>query len=316
VQGTIAVNVNTLADLLDALGPVTIPDYNESITSENIFERAEYHAEVNFFPGSTQKKEFLSSIANTLFQRLSEVDIDTAIPVARALAKSIDEKNTLLAIDTDTTNHALSTLGWNGELRSPACPDLGGECLSDYAMLVDSNFGINKANYFLRRELELQVTIDADRELSHLLKATYQNTATSGSWPAGPYKSYSRVYLPSGAIFDTLKIDGKRVPQGSIDLSAEHGRTVVGYLLQVPVSSTVPVELAYSLPHSLAQSGPTYSFFWQKQPGTSADPLKIFLNYPIFLEPEIISPQAKLNSQQLEFNLTNVTDRRVTVKFR
>lgn len=315
VDGTIGLNVYTLAELLRALGPINIPDYNEEINADNVFERAEYHSEVNFFPGSTQKKEFLSSVADSLFQSLENLSVEEALPIARALAKSIDEKNTTIALSSENTNRALSALGWNGELRSPPCPDLGGECYSDYLMLVDSNFGVNKANYFLRRQLSLTLTIDANRRVEHTLLASYQNIATSGSWPAGPYKSYSRLYLPLGAQVQSLQLDGELVPSSELDISVEHNRTVVGYLLQVPVSTTVALEITYTLPSQLAASSPVYSLYWQKQPGTSHDPLDIYLNYPLFLKPLVISPQAKLNQNQLEFNLTNITDRRITVKF-
>ena len=315
VNGTIAVNVYTLANLLDALGPVTIPDYDEEITAKNIFERAEYHSEVNFFPGSTQKKEFLSSVANALFQQLTELSAKQALPVAQAIARGIDEKNTLLSLDSEVTNHTFSTLGWNGELRTPSCPGLGGSCYSDYAMLVDANLGVNKANYFLNRSLQYAVTFDKDLSPSYLFTATYQNTSTSSSWPAGPYKSYSRMYLPSDVIFDSLRINGENVKLGDVNLSAEHSRLVVGYLLNVPVGSTAQVELRYHRASTLSSDSPTYSFYWQKQPGTAGDPLSIYLNYPLFLEPDIISPQANLAGQQLEFAISNITDRRITVKF-
>ncbi|MBU2025988.1 DUF4012 domain-containing protein, partial [Patescibacteria group bacterium] len=316
VQGTIAVNVYSLASLLDALGPVSLLDYQEEVTASNIFERAEYHAEVNFFPGSTQKKEFLSSVADALFSRLSSLGEDQALPVARALAEGLDEKNTLLSVSTPASDHAFSALGWNGELRTPPCPILDQTCYSDYAMLVDSNLGVNKANYFLRRSLALDVTISDKLALSHLLTVQYQNTSTSGAWPAGTYKNYSRLYLPEGAIFDSLKVDGITLGEEAVSLSAEHGRTVVGFLVQVPINSSVKVELAYRLSHSLLQEGATYSLYWQKQPGTAPDPLTITLNYPLFMKPDLVSPQADLKEQQLQFNLSNITDRRVTVKFK
>ncbi len=323
VHGTVAINVYTLASLLEALGSVTLPDYDEEITASNIFERAQYHSEVNFFPGSTQKKEFISSVADALFNQLTSLTPKQALPVAQALAKGIDEKNTLLAIDSPATNHTFSTLGWNGELRNPACPDLGGpaspgiggNCYSDYAMLVDANLGVNKANYFLRRALELAITLDKDLTPSYLLSVSYQNTSTSSSWPAGVYKSYSRLYLPSDSVIDSVSIDGKELPESDIKLTAQHNRLVVGYLMSAPINSTTSVEVRYRRSTKLSKNSPTYSFYWQKQPGTAGDPLTIYLNHPLYLDPVVVSPQAEITAQQLEFSLTNITDRRITAKF-
>jgi len=191
-----------------------------------------------------------------------------------------------------------------------------GDCLSDYAMLVDSNLGINKSNFFLKRKISLNIDIDAKRLIKHSLFTTYFNTSTSAAWPAGAYKNYSRLYLPPGTIFRGLKINGNPVDETEIALTSEHDRLVVGFLVEVPINSTVTTEVNYELTSPLPSNSPTYSLYWQKQPGTSADPLDITLNIPLFLEPELISPKASVSPQQLKFNLANITDRRITIKFR
>jgi len=316
VQGTIAINIYTLSSLLEALGSVELPDYQETITSDNIFERAEYHSEVNFFPGSQQKKEFLASIADALYQRLSSLQVADALPVLKALASSLDEKNTLLAVASPSSHQTFSTLGWTGALTLPTCPSLEGNCYSDHALLVDNNVGVNKANYFLRRELALSVNIDKDRYLSHQLTATYHNTSTSSSWPAGPYKSYSRLYLPADAVLDDLIIGGESVKKDQLDRFLEHDRRVFGYLLEVPTNSTLEVVVRYHLTNPLPTHSPLYSFYWQKQSGTAPDPLTITLNHPLYLEPVVVSPPSPPSPQQLQFDLSNITDRRITIKFR
>lgn len=315
VAGVIAINLNTLKDILHALGPITLPDYNEEISEENIFERAEYYAEINFFPGSTQKKEFLSSVASSLLLELPTLSRDKSLALILALLKSIDQKNTLISVSDPNLNATFSLLGWNGELRDLSCPFLDNKtCFNDYAMLVDSNFGVNKANYFLNRKLDLVITIDQTRLIKHRLTTTYINTASSTAWPAGSYKNYSRLYLPHGSVLNSVSLDGNKLPPQDITITNEHNRLVVGFLVEVPISTSVTVDIEYQV-GVLSQNSPTYSFYWQKQSGTSPDPLTIYLNYPLFLTPSIVSPTAILNSQQLLFNLVNSTDRRITVQF-
>lgn len=315
-NGTFAINVNTLQDVLRAHGPLQLLDYDEEVTADNIFERAEYHSEVSFFPGSTQKKEFLSSVADALLTELSNLEPDKILAYTHALTKSIDEKHTLFSVQNSATARTLSTLGWTGEIRESPCPDFGGNCTSDFAMLVDSNFGVNKANYFLKRSLDLDVEIDKNLAVSHSLTATYTNTSTSGSWPAGPYKNYSRLYLPEDSILESISVGDRQLDPADIKLSTDHGRLVIGFLVEVPLDTTLAVTSKYSLVTPLASTAPTYSLYWQKQSGTAPDPLVVKLSYPLFLEPEIVSPKAVLNSQQLQFNLSNITDRRLTVKFK
>jgi hypothetical protein len=96
----------------------------------------------------------------------------------------------------------------------------------------------------------------------------------------------------------------------------EHNKTVVGFLLNVPIASSLDVAADYQTAQSVSLDNPTYTWYWQKQPGTdSTDPLTVYINYPMFLNPQVISPQADLTTQQLKFSLKNDTDHRTTVKF-
>lgn len=315
LDGTIAINVNTLVSLLSATSPLDIPDYNETITGDNLYERAQFHAEVNFFPGSSQKKEFLSSVANTLFATLPSRGAGDSLKMIRALTSSIEQKDTLVSLVSPAGNHVFETLGWNGQLNDFPCPAQG-NCHKDYAMVVDSNFGVNKANYYVKRDIEEIITLDKNLAVSHTLRVNYQNTSTSTAWPAGAYKNYSRLYLPIGTTITDIKIGGAALSTKDYQITSEHNRVIVSYLLTVPVSSSIILEVNYTTPQLPQESETLYTWYWQKQPGTSSkDSLTVYLNHPLYLRPAIISPTAELSPQQLKFNMVNDTDRRVTVKF-
>lgn len=304
--GTIAINVNTLVSLLRATGPLEIPDYNETITEENLYERAQFHAEVNFFPGSTQKKEFLSTVGNAIFAKLSTLRGGEGLKLASALSDSIQEKNTLISLINGPTNHVFQTLGWNGELSDSP----------DYTMVVDSNFGVNKANYFVKRNLEEVITIDKNLAINHVLRLNYHNTSTSTAWPAGVYKNYQRIYLPTGANISKVTVGGNQLEPKDYTITSEHSKLVIAYLVQVQVDSKIVVEIEYTTPQLPQASELLYTWYWQKQPGTSGDDnLSVYLNYPMYLKPAIISPPAELGVQQLKFALKNDTDHRLSVKF-
>jgi len=313
--GTIAVNVNTLKTLLSAIGPLDIPDYNETITKDNLYERTQFHAEVNFFPGSTQKKEFLSSVASALFVRLPNLKEGEGLRILTALTQTIDEKDTLISLTTPTTNNVLETLGWSGHIVDLPCPSAS-DCYKDYLMVVDSNFGVNKANYFIKRDLENIITLEKNLTISHILRIKYENTSTSTAWPSGAYKNYQRLYLPANSNVHKITLDGKELSLKDYDVSTQHNKTVVAYLAVVPIASQSLVEVAYSTPQLTGTQEPLYTWYYQKQSGTSStDPLTVYLNYPMYLTPAVVSPTASLSTQQLKFDYTNNTDHRLTVKF-
>ena len=315
LDGTIAVTLNTLISLLSATGPLEISDYNETVSAQNLYEKAQFHAEVNFFPGSTQKKEFLSTVANSLFARLPSLGAGEGLKLLSALSDTVQSKDTLISLTKDTTNHVFETLGWNGQISDLPCPTKDA-CHKDYAMVVDSNFGVNKANYFIRRAIEEVITFDKDLSPTHTLRLRYQNTATSTAWPAGTYKNYQRLYLPIGSTITHLIVGDRHLEPSEYTITSEHNKAVVSHLLSVPINEALAVELQYTTPQLPQEKELLYTWYWQKQPGTSSDDsLVVYLNYPLYLKPTVISPTAELAPQQLKFDLTNDADHRVTVKF-
>lgn len=315
LDGTIAVNVTTLATLLEAVGALEVPDYNETITAGNLYERAQFHAEVNFFPGSTQKKEFISTVANALFARLPQITGGDGLKLVEALSKSVEEKNTLISLSSPGSDHVFQTLGWNGAIADFPCPT-STSCHKDYAMVVDSNFGVNKANFFIKRSIEQVITFDKNLSVGHTLRINYQNTSTSTAWPAGAYKNYQRTYLPVGSTISAIKIGDKTLNTTEYEITQEHDKIVVAYLATVPISSSLSIEIEYTTPQLPQDKELLYTWYWQKQPGTSADdPLTVYLNYPLYLKPVVVSPAASVAPQQLKFDFQNDTDHRVTVKY-
>ena len=306
LDGTIAINIETFRTLLAALGPLNITDYQETITDGNIYERAQYYAEGNFLPGSNAKRDFLSSVAESLFTKVSSPNQADKLHLADALLRAIDEKNTLISVVNPLTDRIFATLNWNGALQDA----------SDYAMVVDSNFGVNKVNYFIRRSLQAVITLDQSLAVNHILRLRYTNTAQTSAWPAGNYKNYQRLYLPAGAVIRKLKVGDEVISPQNYTVTVEHHKTVIAHLLMIPINTTVGVEIEYQTPSLSTLNELTYSWYWQKQPGSSSsDDLSVYLNYPTSLKPSLISPPAELGVQQLKFDLTNDADHRVSVKF-
>ena len=319
-DGVFALNLNFIQQLLRQLGPIKLPDYQETITADNLFERTEYHAEIKSFPGSTQKRDFLSALANQLILRFqttpSPKDLQALLSTS---LDSLTSHDLLLYVNDPQVNSIFDLFGWDGRLQSPQCPlnFKPDSCFQDYLYLVDANLGVNKANYFVRRAINLQLNLSKDLTLSHQLVINYTNTATSNEWPAGPYKNYQRVYLPYDVDSVSVKVGDQVLSSNQIDLERVGGKTIVGYLFQVPINQSLTITLSYQSTKPISQTSPfVYSLYWQRQSGTGLDPLAVNLHYPLYLHPQIVSPEAQLNSQQLNFQLTNSRDRRITIQFK
>ena len=314
VVGTIAINLETLKLLLKSVGPLELSDYNETITEGNLAERAQFHAEVNFFPGSTAKKEFLSSVADALFAKLKTADAKSLLGVSSALMSSLESSDTQISVINDSSERILRTLGWNGAVESKPCPTT--PCYDDYLYSVDSNFGVNKANFYVTKEISLDVSLSKDGSPTHTLQTTWKNAATSNAWPAGSYKNYARLYLPPSSSIQQVKIGETTLSSAEYTVAEEHGRLVLSYLVAVPINNLTTSTVIYTNNTRLV-SGSFYTLYFQRQSGSRAnDKISVSYNLPLYLKPLKLSPEPRqIEAQKLNFDFLNDTDHRLSIQF-
>ena len=314
VVGTIAINLETLRLMLRGLGPLELSDYGETITENNLAERAQFHAEVNFFPGSTAKKEFLSSVADALFAKLKTADAKSLLNVASALTTSLESSDTQISVTSASSERILQTLGWNGAVESKPCPTT--PCYDDFLYSVDSNFGVNKANFYVTKEMGIDVSLSKDGTPTHTLQTTWKNAATSNAWPAGSYKNYARLYLPPSSSIQQVKIGDNVLSNTEYTVSEEHGRLVLSYLITVPINNVSTSTVVYTNNTRLV-SGSFYTLYFQRQSGSRAnDKIRVSYNLPLYLKPLKLSPTPTLlEAQKLSFDFLNDTDHRLSIQF-
>lgn len=270
-DGVIAIDLFLAQKVLAAIGEIQIPDYQEKINADNFFERAEYYSEINFFPGSTQKQDFLGNVARVLFEKIKEADQKTWLSLAQNIYPSLMAKDLLIWLPDEQATFLVQQLGWDGGLKSVEC--LGDEknCFPDFLMLVEANVGVNKANYFLKRSLNHQIKVEEDGMVEETLVANYQNSSQSEAFPAGRYKTYLRLYTPLDSKL--VKIEIKNLATGQVEEVEEveqqqtYDKQIFGFLLEVPIQESRSVEIVYQLARKLDQKDDFYHFYLQKQPG-------------------------------------------------
>jgi len=285
VDGVIAINLFLAQKILTAVGEIQIPDYQEKINADNFFERAEYYSEINFFPGSTQKQDFLGGVARVLFEEIKEADQKTWLKLAQNIYPTINAKDLLIWLPDQNSLNLLQQLGWGGDLKSVNCRPDQKECLTDFLMLVEANVGINKANYFLKRSLNHQIKIEEDGTVEEILQANYQNNSQSEAFPAGRYKTYLRVYTPLNSKLVKIEIKdpatGELKEVEEIEEQQDHNKQIFGFLLEVPIQESRSIEIIYRLDKKLNKDDTAYRFYLQKQPGIQDETFSLwFKPYP------------------------------------
>lgn len=306
-DGTMAVTLEVARNLLSFLGEVNIPEYQEKISKDNLFQKAEYYSELGTFPGSTQKKDFLGSLTKAIFEKIRSGDQRTLMHVGNALLTSLQQKEIQLYFNEPELEKAVAELGWEGGIREYQAQKAG-RVLVDYLHLNEANVGINKANYFITRQINQEVDLSSEGTISEKLILTYDNQSPSESWPAGPYKFYLRLYLPLGTRLTSVLANdpanpGLWLPYDArlLTMEEEHGKSLFGFLLEVPIKSQKKIEISYELPDKFDFTGRVSSYLLLAQKQSGAYPSNYTLNflYPPNLVPLRVIPSAIIDGQKL-----------------
>lgn len=302
VDGVIGITFEGVRQLLQATGPLDIPELNEQVTDKNLYDRLDFHAETKSVQINGQKLDYVSLLLDKLVTRLATLEPDKLAQLARNWSHALNSQDILLVSLNVPTAKIWQDLGWDGGVIQPTCPSqfVGSACLIDQLYQVDANIGINKVNPYVEKKVVDYVDIK-DGVVVHRRTITYRNQAKLDSWPQGQYLAYVKFLLGKTAEIKSLSVNGTPVAKDQLLSYVEQGSPIIGAPIQVPRQKSTTVELVYQL--KLPEKAPfSYFFFNQKQPGVT-ETQDVLLSYRRGLRPRLIAPQAELSSQLLNFHL-------------
>jgi hypothetical protein len=307
VDGVIAMNVFSLADLIKAVGPIDLPEYNEVINYKNIEERMEFHSEVVLID-SPESIDYSVKILTKTLNHLVALKEESVPVLLESLENSLKTKQTLIYSNVSSEQSILQTLGWTGSLTPPLCPSRLSvvDCLVDTIAQVEANIGINKANYYLDRRINHKIFV-SKTNAQHTRTVTFDNKSQSNSWPKGTYKSYIRFFVNPNAKLEKAFINGSELSIKQVFESEESDYKVMGIRVDVPIQKQLEVELVYSTPLTTKDSF-SYVFYNKKQSGLDNDPFKISITHTPDIKPILIAPNAVINGNTINFSAESLDD--------
>lgn len=308
VDGTVAITLEAARKVVAALGEVAIPEYQEKINKDNLFQKAEYYAELATFAGSTQKKDFLGSLGQALFEKIKNAKGKEMLGVGGALFASLEQKEILAYSNDPRIELVISNLNWGGRIREYQPVSNRQPIFADFLYLNEANVGINKANYFVQRKIDHQIIVNQEGGVEEKLTLTYDNQSPSESWPAGNYKNYLRLYLPKGARITSVLVTDPKNPGlwlpfdfKYFESTEDHNKSLFGFLFNIPIKSKKTVEIKYELNQKvdLSQKLASYLLLLQKQPGAYPSDYSLSFIYPSGFVPLRVIPSAIVGQEQL-----------------
>ncbi|WP_187645420.1 DUF4012 domain-containing protein [Streptomyces sp. TRM49041] len=249
LDGAIATDPVGLARVLEATGPVRLPD-GKQLTADNAVEFTESTLYASY--SNTERKRFLVQVAQSVAVALLRQDHDS-VALLHALRQNVDDGRLRVWSRDASTASALEESGMAGEIPERKGP---------FAYLVVNNSAGNKMDYYLRRSLTYELGPCEGGTRSSVVRIRLTNAApTSGlpalvalrsddprhSHPPGSTSIWFSLYASSGAQFTGGTLDGRPLLLSSTE---ERGHPVFGTRVELLPGQTREVEIRLLEPAS------------------------------------------------------------------
>jgi len=261
-SGGMIITTSAIENILSVFGNLYLPDYKEYINDKNFYLKTQLYVEKNFFPGSIQKKVFLSSLIDQIFIKAENISL---AKLGLAIKKSLDEKQIVVYLNDDKIQSLIDSSYWSGRVIEPNCSSPQKNCLIDYLFPYDANVGANKANLFINRFFNLKTTVDSQGNINHLFSLSYINSSPGETFPTGYYRNYLQLLLPLNSKIKSITKDGVLVEDSD---QKDNLYKTIGFYFEVPPKKTVEIKISYQLGEKLT-GDKLYQLIVQKQIGAS-----------------------------------------------
>lgn len=281
------ISLSTIKKIMHIIGPIKISDYDMELTEDNIFRLLQSKVETDFFPGSTQKKDILTSLGKAFISKIEFLPLSKKIDVVEILWQEAKHKN-ILVNSTDTNfQNVLEERGLTGSLRFPHCQIADSKCNLDVFIAVEANLGANKANCCTQRNTTHKIT-DNGETLTHDIEIIYTNNSSDENpilpdFFGGNYIDYVRFYLPKAST--NLRVKAEPTTPTTLDYYPEPYSTdpvrlnisdyylfkIVGLFHTTRAGTSSRINITYELP----KIGNIYELHILKQHGMQTSPQEI-----------------------------------------
>ena len=139
-------------------------------------------------------------------------------------------------------------------------------------MVVDSNMGSTKDDFYVRRSFWLDMRVQPDGRVVHTLYVHYDGLP-SVSGVTSSFIDWVRIYLPAAAT-------GIKVQGATLGGQQEFGRRVVQGWVTFLEGQSASIVLTYETPRPLGSHADQIDLYWQKQAGRVADPVQLRITLP------------------------------------
>ena len=292
VDGVITFSPQIMADILDIVGPVEMPEYNLTLDSKNLFSALQQEVECK--GDRKQPKQIIMDLAPRMLEKLYSAESGKWLDVFNLLVSSMEQKDILMYFRDLNLESFSVDKGFSGKVA---------DIDSDYLMVTFSNVKGSKTDLVIDSSLKVQTTIESG-DVKHKVSITRMHNGGDSKY--GFYNkqspTYVRVLVPENAEFvgltgnsrpdfkplidyassgfkkddDLAKFEEESYTdkETGVTIYKESGKTEYGFWMIINPGETKTVDLEYTVP----SSGEGYQFYIQKQSGLNINNFKFYMD--------------------------------------
>lgn len=293
-NAVIALNASLIAKILEVTGPIQLSDSGDVIDATNFFSKSLQYTQEDFFPGSTQKKDFLGTLLSGILTQLVKQNAPMAL--FRLLKAALDSHDIQLYLQEREPQQLVTQFSWLATIpENTRCAyEDADSCIQLPHIFNEANLGVNKANYFVSRKDLRHIEIEENGRLTETITRTIRNTSKDEQG-SGLYRMYMRAFVPRDAHITLFRINDVSVPKkgtgkntslllpyGELDTISHPSYTVIGLAADTKQGGESVIEIRYErdITALIKKNQFNVSVYTQKQPGIDTIPTTTRITYP------------------------------------
>ena len=296
-DGAIALNINVLDTLLDITGPVELPQYKLTITSNNFLEEIQREVESGNDKKSGEPKRILKVLAPIMLERLGNPPSGFQRALIEKIQNHIINKDIMFYAKSEKIENFLQYVNAGGSIY-----DLPNNFWGSYLAVVNANIAGGKSDAYISEDINAK--IDVDTNGGSLTDVTITRTHTGNTqrdpWWKVTNQDYIQIYTTPASGLISIKGNNQRNSSSGFDYSAnkyvynadlkkledskiflngyntwaleDHGKKVFATWFTVPAGDAKALTLRYQTTYAnpdIVTVGNKYTFIFEKQSGVA-----------------------------------------------
>ncbi|MFA6364817.1 MAG: DUF4012 domain-containing protein [Candidatus Paceibacterota bacterium] len=216
-DGAIAINIEVIETLLSVTGPIPLPEYNLTITSENFLPEVQREVEAGKDKAAGQPKKILKVLTPMLLEKLKGLDATGKTDLIKKFTSHIGKKDIMFYMKDNELSSFLNDAKANGALY-----EIPRDFWGSYLAVVDANIAGGKTDAFMTQAVSAEVNVDTSGSIltDVTVTRTHKGGAQKDPWWNADNKNFIQVLMNPGSNLVTMKGNTVKLIKPTFDYEA------------------------------------------------------------------------------------------------